>query len=57
MGTLLHNCVEMCELIELSFGVVSGVGPGIDVLDGGSREGSFWGCFPHIGPVVSMAYF
>jgi len=24
MGTLLHSCVEVCELIELSFGVMSG---------------------------------
>jgi len=26
MGTLLHSCVEVREPIELSFGVVSGVG-------------------------------
>ena len=38
MGTLLHSCVEVCEPIELSFGVVSaGIGPDIHVLDGGSR--------------------
>ena len=29
----LHSCVEVCELIELSFGVVSVVGPVIGVLD------------------------
>ena len=37
MRPLLHSCVEVCELIELSFGVLSGVGPGIDVLGGGPR--------------------
>ena len=35
MGTLLRRCVEVHIAIELSFGVVSGVGPGIHVLDGG----------------------
>jgi len=34
MGTLLDSCVEVREPIKLSFGVVSGVGPGILVLDG-----------------------
>jgi len=34
MGTLLRSCGEVRTAIELSFGVVSGVGPGIDVLDG-----------------------
>jgi len=29
----LHSCAEVHELIKLSFGVVSGVDPGIDVLD------------------------
>ena len=37
MGPLLHSCVEVRELIELSFGVVSGVGPGIDVWNGCPR--------------------
>ena len=32
-GILLHSCVEVHKPIELSFGVVSGVGPGIGVLD------------------------
>ena len=31
-GTLLRRCVEVRTAIELSFGVVSGVGPGIHVL-------------------------
>ena len=30
----LHSCVEVREPIELSFGVVSGVGPGIDIRNG-----------------------
>jgi len=34
MGTLLHSRVKVCEPIELSFGVVSGVGIAIRVLDG-----------------------
>ena len=34
MGALLHSCVEVRELIELSFGVVSVIGPGIGVLNG-----------------------
>jgi len=52
MGTWLHSCAEMREPIELLSGVVSGVGPGIHVLDGGpceSRErvdfgvvGTYW---------------
>jgi len=35
MGTLLHSCAEMRELIKLSLGVVSGVGFIILVLHGG----------------------
>jgi len=34
MGNLLRSCAEVRTLIELSFGVVSGVTPGIHVLDG-----------------------
>ena len=34
MGHLLRSCVEVHEPMELSFGMVSGVGPGIHVLDG-----------------------
>ena len=37
MGILLRRCVELRKAIELSFGVVSGVGPGIHVLDGSPR--------------------
>jgi len=37
IGTLLHSCAEVPEPIQLSFGVVSGVGPDIHVLDGGSQ--------------------
>jgi len=37
MGTMLRRCVEVCRAIELSCGVVSGVGPGIHVLDGSPR--------------------
>ena len=42
MGTLLRRCVKVRTAIELSFGVVSGVGPDIDVQNGGPhalREG------------------
>jgi len=31
---LLLSCAEVLPATELSFGVVSGVGPGIDALDG-----------------------
>jgi len=34
---LLRSCAEVREPIEPSFGVVSRVGPGIHVLDEGSR--------------------
>ena len=34
MGTLLRSCVKVRKAIEMSFLVVSGVGPGINVLDG-----------------------
>jgi len=45
MGTLLRRCVEMRTVIELSFGVVSGVDPGIHVLDGSPRASRGLGCF------------
>jgi len=32
----MRGCAEVREPIELSFDVVSGVGPGIDLLNGGS---------------------
>jgi len=42
--------VEMRETIELSFGMVSGVGPGIDVQNGGPHgsrgRSGIWGCLP-----------
>jgi len=45
----MHSCVEVRALVELSFAVVSRVGPGIDVLRGGGRapsgRGSFRGLF------------
>jgi len=37
MGNLFRRCVKVRIKIELSFGVVSGVGPGIHVLDGSPR--------------------
>jgi len=52
MGTLLRRCVEVHTAIELSFGVVSGVGPGIHVLHGSPRASRgrsccFWHGFWH----------
>jgi len=37
MGTSLHSCAEVRELIKLFFGMVSRVGLGIRVLDGRQR--------------------
>jgi len=54
VGTLLCSCAEMCEPIELSFDMVSGVGPGIYVLDGGSHAPKGRGCFgifQHLCPI------
>jgi len=47
MGTLLHSCAKVREIIELLFGVVSVVGPGIgvNVLQG---EGGFWEVSPSL---------
>ena len=42
---LLRSCVEMREPIALSFGMVSGVGPGIDVRNGGRSVSRGRGCF------------
>ena len=39
MGILLRSCAEVRESIELSFGIVSVVGPGTGVLDWG-RHGA-----------------
>ena len=33
MGTLLRSCAEVRAAIELSLGEVSGVGPGMGVVD------------------------
>jgi len=59
MGNLLRRCVEVRTAIELSFGVVNGVGPGIHVLDGSPRASRGRGCFWHgfrqfrnFGPIV-----
>jgi len=55
MGTLLCGCVEVRKAIELSFDVVSGVGPGIHVLDGSPRastgRGYFWHGFWHLAKI------
>jgi len=45
MGTLLHRYVKVRTVIELSFGVVSDVVPGIHVLDGSSRASTGRGYF------------
>jgi len=58
MGPLLHSCEEVRTAIGPSFGVVSGIDPSIDVLDGGpcrSREGWILGLFAPIGPMISTA--
>ena len=47
MGTLLCRSVEVRKAIELLSGVVSGVGPGIHVLDGSPRASRGRGCFWH----------
>jgi len=46
MGNLLRRCVEVRTAIELSSGVVSGVGPGIHVLDGSPRASRGSWLFP-----------
>jgi len=58
VGTLLRSCAEVRTAIELSFGMVSGVGPGIDVLDGvhvpqgeGAVSGMVSGIFRHLHPI------
>jgi len=55
MGTLLHSCAEVHTAIELSFGMVSGVG--VDVLDWvhvpqgeGAVSGMVSGIFQHLRP-------
>ena len=54
MEPLLHSCAEVRIAIELSFGVVSRVGPGIDVLDGVhvlKGKGLFLGFFGICAPI------
>jgi len=54
MGTLLRSCAEVRTAIEPSFGVVSGVGTGIDVLYGihvPQGEGAACGIFRHLRPI------
>ena len=54
MGTLLRSCAEVRAAIELSFGVVSTVGPGIHVLDGvhvPKKKGLFCGFFGICAPI------
>ena len=58
MGPLLHSCVAVREPIELSFDVVNGVGPGIDVQNGvprGSRGSVDFEVVCPIGLMVSVA--
>jgi len=63
MGNLLRSCAEVREPIELLFGLVSGFGPGIGVLDGGpvstccKGKGRFLVCFAPVDSLVSMVYF
>jgi len=45
MRPLLRSCMEVCELIELSFGMVSGGGRGMGVLYGGPHSSRGRGCF------------
>jgi len=54
MGPLLCSCVEVRESIELSFGMVSWVGQGIDVWNGvhvTQDEGAVSGIFHHLHPI------
>ena len=60
MRILLHSCVKMRELIELSFGLVSGADLGIYVLDGiqvPRGRGSFGVFRPETAPLISVAHF
>jgi len=56
MGPLMHSCAEVREPIELSSGMVSGVVPGIDVLDVCPRasrgRGCFWDFLTFVPPLV-----
>jgi len=58
MGSLLHCCVEVHELIKLSLGVMSGISLGIGVLDEvqvPQREKGLWEGFALVS--VVKAYF
>jgi len=48
---LLCSCVEVRELIELSFVVVNGVGPGTDVRNGDAHGSSGRGGFVGVCPI------
>ena len=50
MGHLLHSCVDLRTAIKLSFGMVSGVAPGIDGGPRASREWTVSGIFWHLRP-------
>ena len=50
MRNLLHSCAKVCAVIELPFGMVNGVDPGIDVLDGSPHASRERGCFWHFLP-------
>jgi len=53
MGTLLRRCVEVRTVIELSFGVVSGVGPSIHVPQReGAVSGMVSGIFRNLRPIL-----
>jgi len=49
----MHSYAELCELIELLFGEVNGVGHSMAVLDGVHVKGSFGG--RGLAPFVSVA--
>jgi len=53
MGPLLCSCVEVRAAIELSFGMLSGVNPGIHALDRvhmPQKEGAVLGIFLAFAP-------
>ena len=50
----MRSCAEVHAAIELSFGAVNGVGPGIHVLDGvhvAQKEDAALGIFRHLRPI------
>jgi len=60
-GTLLRSCAKVSEPMDMTFGVVSGVGLCIRVLKWGPyaqrKRGSFGFFLPQNCPLVSVAYF